>query len=53
MAGAVLNQIDLQRDHYYYSGYYSYYRYGYYGDDPLERAKATTTAAPPDTTKAV
>ena len=52
MAGAVLNQIDLQRDHYYYSGYYSYYRYGYYGDDPLERAK-TTTAAPPDTTKAV
>ncbi len=44
VAGAVLNQIDVERDHYYYSGYYNYYyRYGYYGDDPLARAKAQTT----------
>jgi capsular exopolysaccharide synthesis family protein len=33
IAGAVLNMIDIEADHYYYSGYYNYYRYGYYGDE--------------------
>ncbi len=32
IAGAVLNQVDVERDPYYYGGYYSYTRYGYYGD---------------------
>ena len=41
IAGAVLNQIDIERDHYYYSGYYNYYRYGYYGDEPNQPAKKT------------
>jgi capsular exopolysaccharide synthesis family protein len=41
IAGAVLNQVDIERDHYYYSGYYNYYRYGYYGD---ELGKTTKTA---------
>jgi succinoglycan biosynthesis transport protein ExoP len=44
IAGAVLNQIDIQRDHYYYSGYYSYYRYGYYGDDSRDRLKSKKQA---------
>ena len=29
IAGVALNAVDLERDHYYYSTYYSYYRYGY------------------------
>jgi polysaccharide biosynthesis transport protein len=29
IAGTVLNDVDLERDHYYYSYYYSYYHYGY------------------------
>jgi len=41
IAGAVLNQVDIDKDHYYYSGYYNYYRYGYYGDEPNQPAKAT------------
>lgn len=44
IAGAVLNQIDLERDHYYYSGYYNYYRYGYYGDDPTAKTRSTKKA---------
>ncbi len=28
ISGAVLNQVDMDKDHYYYSGYYSYYHYG-------------------------
>ena len=28
IAGAILNQVDMEKDHYYYSGYYSYYHYG-------------------------
>ncbi len=44
IAGAVLNQVNIERDHYYYSGYYSYYRYGYYGDDPEQTAKETKKA---------
>ena len=32
IAGILLNQVDVERDHYYYSGYYSYRHYGYYGD---------------------
>ena len=39
LAGAVLNQVNIERDHYYYSGYYSYYRYGYYGDEPEKATK--------------
>ncbi len=35
IAGVVLNYVDLERDHYYYAGYYSYYRYGY-GEDEVE-----------------
>jgi capsular exopolysaccharide synthesis family protein len=27
-AGVLLNKVDLERDAYYYSGYYSYYHYG-------------------------
>ena len=42
LAGAVLNQVNIERDHYYYSGYYSYYRYGYYGDEPDQPTKKTT-----------
>jgi capsular exopolysaccharide synthesis family protein len=34
IAGAVLNLVDLERDPYYYGGYYAYTRYGYYGDAP-------------------
>jgi len=44
IAGAVLNKVDIERDHYYYSGYYNYYRYGYYGDEPDQPAKATKKA---------
>jgi capsular exopolysaccharide synthesis family protein len=38
IAGAVLNKVDIDRDRYYYSGYYAYYRYGY-GDDQGRSAK--------------
>jgi Mrp family chromosome partitioning ATPase len=37
IAGVLLNRVDVERDHYYYSGYYSYTRYGYYGDQVVER----------------
>ncbi|NOZ78003.1 MAG: polysaccharide biosynthesis tyrosine autokinase [Acidobacteria bacterium] len=39
IAGVVLNYVDLERDHYYYAGYYSYYRYGY-GTDATEGGDA-------------
>ncbi len=35
IAGVVLNYVDLEKDHYYYAGYYSYYSYGY-GDEHSE-----------------
>jgi capsular exopolysaccharide synthesis family protein len=34
LAGVILNKVEVDRDPYYYSGYYSYARYGYYGDAP-------------------
>ena len=38
--GALLNKVDVERDHYYYSAYYSsYYSYGY-GDESAEREGA-------------
>jgi capsular exopolysaccharide synthesis family protein len=40
IAGAVLNKVDLDRDHRYLSGYYSYARYGYYGDAPTAKSGA-------------
>jgi len=40
IAGVILNKVDLERDHYYYSGYYSYTRYGYYGDPPPAKSSA-------------
>jgi capsular exopolysaccharide synthesis family protein len=47
IAGVLLNKIDLERDHYYYSGYYSYTRYGYYGDQvvPEKKSKKAATKA--------
>lgn len=32
LAGVVLNKVEIDRDPYYYGGYYAYTRYGYYGD---------------------
>jgi succinoglycan biosynthesis transport protein ExoP len=42
IAGILLNQVDVEHDHYYYSGYYSYTRYGYYSDhaSPTKTKKA-------------
>jgi succinoglycan biosynthesis transport protein ExoP len=34
IAGVILNKVEVERDPYYYGGYYSYARYGYYGDAP-------------------
>ena len=47
IAGVLLNKIDLERDHYYYSGYYSYTRYGNYGDQvvPEKKSKKAKSAA--------
>lgn len=39
LPGAVLNKIDLERDHYYYSTYYSYYQYGHYGSEETTKSK--------------
>ncbi|MFV2073702.1 MAG: GumC family protein [Thermoanaerobaculales bacterium] len=44
IAGGLLNMVDVERDHYYYAGYYSYTKYGYYGDAPPP-AKTTTSSA--------
>jgi len=46
IAGVLLNKVDIERDHYYYSGYYSYTRYGDYGDRVPPKT-ATTSAAKP------
>ena len=46
IAGVLLNKVDIERDKYYYSGYYSYARYGYYGDAPPDKATARTTVKP-------
>jgi capsular exopolysaccharide synthesis family protein len=51
IAGVLLNQVDIERDHYYYAGYYSYTRYGYYGDQVPPKAK-TSSASQPKTGKA-
>ncbi len=51
IAGVVLNQVDIEHDHYYYAGYYSYTRYGYYGDQVPPKA-TTTSASKPKTDKA-
>jgi len=48
IAGVLLNQVDIERDHYYYSGYYSYTRYGYYGDQVPPKTKTTSAAKPTD-----
>ena len=39
--------VDLERVHHYYTGYYSYTRYGYYGDQVPPKAPKTT-AKPTD-----
>jgi capsular exopolysaccharide synthesis family protein len=41
IAGVLLNKVDLERDSYYYSGYYSHY---HYGDDSKKQKKAKTQA---------
>ncbi len=41
IAGVVLNQVDMDKDHYYYSGYYSYY---HYGDEPATSGKRKAKA---------
>jgi len=46
IAGVLLNKVDIERDHYYYAGYYSYTRYGDYGDQVPPKT-ATTSAAKP------
>jgi Mrp family chromosome partitioning ATPase len=46
IAGVLLNKVDIERDKYYYSGYYSYARYGYYGDAPPDKPTAHTTVRP-------
>jgi capsular exopolysaccharide synthesis family protein len=46
IAGAVLNQVDIERDHYYYAGYYSYTRYGYYGDQVPPKVQRSSSAKP-------
>jgi len=45
MAGALINKVDVERDHYYYSYYYSYYyRYGY-GQGEQGSSSASPNAA--------
>jgi capsular exopolysaccharide synthesis family protein len=46
IAGALLNQVDIERDHYYYSGYYSYTRYGYYGDQVPPKTTTSSASKP-------
>jgi capsular exopolysaccharide synthesis family protein len=47
IAGVLLNKVDIERDHYYYSGYYSYTRYGYFSDQvaPTQKKKKDKSAA--------
>lgn len=42
VAGLVLNKVDIERDHYYYSSYYAYYHYGSYGENPPGETPAET-----------
>ena len=44
IAGTLLNKIDIERDHYYYAGYYSYTKYGYYGDQAPPASKKSSSA---------
>jgi len=44
IAGTLLNQVDIEHDHYYYAGYYSYTKYGYYGDQAPPASKQTSAA---------
>jgi capsular exopolysaccharide synthesis family protein len=47
LAGVVLNKVEIDRDPYYYGGYYAYTRYGYYGDSAVSKSganKATKSA---------
>jgi capsular exopolysaccharide synthesis family protein len=46
IAGVLLNQVDIERDHYYYAGYYSYTRYGYYGDQVPPQTKTSSASKP-------
>ncbi len=44
--GALLNKVDVERDHYYYSYYYSsYYRYGYGDEDTSARPSRSKRSA--------
>jgi capsular exopolysaccharide synthesis family protein len=45
VAGVLLNKVDIEHDQYYYSGYYSYTRYGYYGDAPPDTSSAHTATS--------
>jgi capsular exopolysaccharide synthesis family protein len=47
IAGVLLNRVDVEHDHYYYSGYYAYTRYGYYGDQIAEGKKKVTRVIAP------
>jgi capsular exopolysaccharide synthesis family protein len=47
LAGVILNKVEVDRDPYYYSGYYSYARYGYYGDGPITQSPQTPAIDPP------
>ncbi|MDX2438476.1 MAG: polysaccharide biosynthesis tyrosine autokinase [Acidobacteriota bacterium] len=47
LAGAILNKVEVDRDPYYYGGYYSYARYGYYGDGPITEPDATPATTKP------
>ncbi|MCJ7755609.1 MAG: polysaccharide biosynthesis tyrosine autokinase, partial [Thermoanaerobaculales bacterium] len=47
LAGVVLNKVEVDRDPYYYGGYYSYARYGYYGDGPITQSPPTPAIDPP------
>ena len=40
VAGAVLNKVEIDRDPYYYGGYYAYTRYGYYCDSAVSKSGA-------------
>jgi len=46
IAGVLLNQVDIERDHYYYSGYYSYTRYGDYGDKVPPKVTTASASKP-------
>jgi capsular exopolysaccharide synthesis family protein len=48
IAGVLLNKVDIERDHYYYTGYYSYTRYGYYGDQVPPKVTKSSAAKPTD-----